>query len=222
LARQRVARITSTLKLDLAQLLTATLTATPLNRAELTTLLRTYATLELIPEAEEIIRTAVVRPFAEHAIHRDSLAGPPAPTVELSPARSLAVPGSAQDQASAFYRIEPILSSEGGGAETELLLGLYNRLLGFVSNEVGEVLDVAERTLAGPGPAPVLAAAGGVAKTEDKRKSYSLLANVVFDELATRLINEMGHVIFAAGRPGVFHQVSCSSPLCCAHQRDPF
>ena len=201
LSLQRVAHITSTLKLDLAQLLTTTLTADNLDRPELTTLLRAYASLELIPDAEEIIRTAVVRPFAERVIHRDTLATPLSPPVDATPHSSLTVPGSAE-QRSSFYKVEPITSAEVGGTETEALVGLYNKLLGFVSSDVGIVLDVAERTLS----APATTIAGAGTKAEGKRKGYEVLANVVFDELVTRLINEMGHVIFAAGRPGVFHQ----------------
>ncbi len=198
---QRVARITSTLKLDLAQLLSTTLTADTLDRAELTTLLRTYATLELIPEAEDIIRTAVVRPFAKRLIHRDTLTAPLSPPAEPAPTGLLAVPGSAE-QRSSFYKVEPITSAEVGGTETEALVGLYNKLLGFVASDLGVVLDVAERTLAVPATTIV----GAGVKAEGRRKGYEVLANVVFDELANRLISEMGHVIFAAGRPGVFHQ----------------
>lgn len=67
------------------------------------------------------------------------------------------------------------------------LVDLYNKVLAFVSRDCAPLLDAADRRLRG-----------------------SMLVTVVWEELQTRLIAELGHVIFAAGRPESFHSVSAA------------
>lgn len=96
-----------------------------------------------------------------------------------------------------FYAYEPIETSE-----SEPLADLYNRILLFISQDCGVLLDIAERTL---GRSTVLP---GLLEEKRKKAGYEVLTNVVWEEVAMRLMAELGHVVFAAGRPSIFHRVS--------------
>jgi hypothetical protein len=84
-----------------------------------------------------------------------------------------------------LYSVEPLSPRD------DPLVELYNKILNFITRECGLILDVTERTLA--------------------RAGFNILANVIWEEVANRLIAELGHVIFAAGRPDVFHRVRRAS-----------
>ncbi|SGY62387.1 BQ5605_C007g04684 [Microbotryum silenes-dioicae] len=246
----RVTRITTTLKSDLSHLLTSVLVAASpsatnapspsITREELTSLLKIYASLDAIAEAEETIRKIVVRPWVTRIIHRNvltSVQSPVLPSVSTSlenvtgsrggsnqsaPAVQL-IPSDDQRAILAAYFYEPIRFPSGGTssettdvASADSLLTLYNRILATISTECGLILDVAERTIAAPTPMPL--AGGGLmiktSSTDDglndrstgRRFQYDILSNVIWEEVGNRLISELGNVIFAAGRPSVFHQ----------------
>lgn len=103
------------------------------------------------------------------------------------------------------------LSDQGSAGELEPLAELYNKLLSFLSNECAMILDVAERTLAVPtignGSIAAVFLGGEKKKVKLGGVGYELLTSVVWDEIASRLMSELGHVIFAAGQPSVFHRV---------------
>ncbi|GAA5836232.1 hypothetical protein JCM9279_002236 [Rhodotorula babjevae] len=226
--RPRIDRTTSALHSDLSSLLSAILAGSPSSpsyRDELTTALRTFASLGLVDKAEDLIRNEVVRPFARRVIHRDALSSAaPAPAPA---AGARAAPASHAAHVPVPYRLEPLpvpsptdasSSSSSSSASTSgapQLAALYNRVLDFVATECGVVLDVAERALADVAvPVPVVSAGsasaseGGEEEREDDERvhGFEVLANVVVDEVATALMGELGSVVFAAGRPAVFHQ----------------
>lgn len=113
-------------------------------------------------------------------------------------------------------------SDQGSVGELEPLAELYNKLLSFVSSECAMILDVAERTLAVPtignGSIAAVFLGGEKKKVKLGGVGYEFLTSVVWDEIASRLMSELGHVIFAAGQPSIFHRVrldyfSARSPL---------
>jgi hypothetical protein len=221
------------LQLDLSELLTETLKAAQSadesparSRDAIVALLRTYSSLNAIPIAEDIIRDVVVRPRLVRLIDRDNPGKPgssgetsgPALTetaaregrTHESLASAITLNGS-QRRSLAFYDYEPVSDSR---AETvSSLAKTYNNILAFVSEECGVLLDVGERSLAAN------QMQNGTIALKDERASskpsnhtqskqgYYILANVVWHEIATKLMNELGQVIFAAGRPSVFHEV---------------
>lgn len=97
--------------------------------------------------------------------------------------------------------------------------GLYNRLLGALSKpEVTMVLQVAsllptsangqvsadttdDEGEEGDGPGSIPAG----------KKCFEFFANVVWKEVGERLMDELGSVLFAAGRPSELHQVGLAS-----------
>ncbi|GAA5898368.1 hypothetical protein JCM8208_006959 [Rhodotorula glutinis] len=222
----RIDRTTSALHSDLSSLLSAILDGSPSApsyRDELTTALRTFASLGLVHRAEDLIRTEVVRPFARRVIHRDALSSS---SSSSAAAAAGAAPASHAAHVPVPYRLEPLplpnsadTSSSSSSTATSgapQLAALYNRVLDFVATECGVVLDVAERVLADvavPSPSGSVGAGEGAQGQEDEGHDddervhgFEVLANVVVDEVATALMGELGSVVFAAGRPAVFHQ----------------
>jgi len=158
-----------------------------------------------------------VRPFVLKTIHRDVLSGSISPSL-----RQIALPTEESSTngvagTPTFYHVEPIgppQHAEHGASSTgeiEPLGALYNKLLTFVSNDCSLILDIAERALAVPVPSKTSIAAvllnGSSKKAGAASEGYELLASVIWDEIASRLMSELGHIIFAAGQPAAFHRV---------------
>ncbi|GAA5906257.1 uncharacterized protein JCM6883_005490 [Sporobolomyces salmoneus] len=216
----RISRITTSLKLDLSQLLISILSSRPSTSEshqacldELSSALHTFSSLGLIHEAEEVIRKTVVKPFLFKMINRDALG-----TTDES---LLSFDASAVETIPPAYRLAPLEPPVSfRDSDSGALLRLYNLLLRFISEECGNILSIAERTLSEG--APRSANSGSLQKLaiENRRKreeteengeereveGFQILTNVIIDEIAARLVGELGTVIFAAGRPSVFHQ----------------
>ncbi|BGP06652.1 hypothetical protein JCM10049v2_002476 [Rhodotorula toruloides] len=199
----RIDRVTSALRTDLSSLLSAILAgspSTPTYREELTIALRTFLSLGLVSQVEDIVRRDVARPFVKHAIHRDALSSPSdAPALSSHPAH---VPPPC--------RVEPIAvpPAHREGTDAAPLTALYNRILAFVSHDCGVLLDVAERVLVTQPERRRIDSDGAASKDGEAEKveGFEILTNVLFDEIGTALMGELGGVIYAAGRPTVFHQ----------------
>ena len=97
---------------------------------------------------------------------------------------------------------------------------MYNRLLKEVEQEAKVVIDVAEKLRHRQkshrpvqGVDGTMAHIGDAAREEEGRErgdGFEFFGNVVWKEIGERLMDEMGSVIFAAGRPAELHQVSRS------------
>lgn len=167
--------------------------------------------------AQELIRKILVRPFVIKNIHREILNQPVEPGV-----RQLSVITEGNDlnggnllepfveKGDSFYEFLPIGYEKPG--EVEPLASLYNKILQFISEECGMILDITERILA-ESITSTTVVIGGKRRVERKvGANFEILTKVIWEEIGGRLMSELGHVIFAAGRPSVFHQV-CLSPL---------
>lgn len=151
-----------------------------------------------------------------------------------------------------FYIIEPVTPppapTDSDTYISDALVELYNKILVFVSKELGYILEITERKLSqgrsnisttGPNEG-TLASSGFLEKDNgekgilnspsmkertlypaqvNNKTGYEILSNVVWNEIAKRLMNECGHLIFAAGRPDSFHRVSFEMRLI---RKDPF
>lgn len=135
----------------------------------------------------------------------------------------------------AFYMVDPIPppSSTNTGGDTQVsdaLVDLYNKLLLLVSKDLGLILDITERRqgavigdrevalnslavnghfrdgVIGDLTVPNSPAGRERARVSEKA-GFEVLSNVVWNEIANRLTNELGHVIFSAGRTDTFHRV---------------
>ncbi|BGP14663.1 hypothetical protein JCM10213_001627 [Rhodosporidiobolus nylandii] len=204
----RISQLTAALHLELSDLLSSVLAespASPSYRTELTIALRTFSSLSLVSKAEDIIRSSVLKPFIQRAVHRDALSFSDDAT---SPSLS-----ALHDHVPPAYRLDPVDPPAEGAGDAVPLAALYNRILAFVSTECGGLLDVAERVVGSsalPAPTDEKRKALSQPSTEDGSTpaevgGFEVLANVVVDSLVTALVGELGSVIFAAGRPSAFH-----------------
>ena len=186
---QRIARITQALRAELSDLLSAVLASRPISaspassnnttqansyRHDLLTTLRTFLSLGMVHEAEEIMRTELVQPFVRRTVTRENLVAakplPPSPAPNAFASSTTAAAGDSgggDDEPNepsptnattttvpAPYRIErlplPTQPPPRDGTNLVPLTTLYNRILEFVERECGTVLDVAERVLDSP------------------------------------------------------------------------
>lgn len=125
-----------------------------------------------------------------------------------------------------------ITSLRSGGGQSCFLLDenedtglarVYNQVLRFVERDLGMIMEVGERVCLRSGGK--VAAAGGkelrvLAVGKDKKVSetekakvdgegFEIMANVVWAEFGRAIIDELGNIVFAAGRPDEFRKVSC-------------
>lgn len=149
-----------------------------------------------------------------------------------------------------FYTIEPIAapassssaSRTGDTFISDALVDLYNKVLLFISKEMGVILEITERrpvqgsssssftgkevslqsnTFGRDGvlldhdrTAPSSPSTrdrmlpGSTSSSSSTKAGYEVLSNVLWNEIATRLMNELSHLIFSAGRPDTFHKVN--------------
>lgn len=80
-----------------------------------------------------------------------------------------------------------VLENPTIGINTKPLINLYNKILEFVERDCGVVIEVTRDVV-----------------------GYEIVGRVVWEEVGGRLGGELGGLIFAAGRAGVFHQVCFS------------
>ncbi|TFK21980.1 COG complex component [Coprinopsis marcescibilis] len=223
----RIDRIHSTLSSDLDNLFSTTLSYltdgkpdsrhTELDRtkwiADLTECLRTYDLLGLWRDAEDIIRRQVTiypgaldaphSPLVPHTpFHPDipeaSLSATfPGPQTPYTPFTAF-IPKQALyfGQRNAFQKSQSYLLDDS----TDDLAHLYNQVLRFIERDVCYLMEAAEslRTKA-------------VANQKSAEQSavtdgFSILANVVWDELSRTIQDEIGTVVFSAGKPDEFRK----------------
>lgn len=117
---------------------------------------------------------------------------------------------------------EDHLVQRGPRLEDQTAFGeLYNRLLGALSKpEVTMVLQVASLLpVSTNGQASVDTSDdegedGAGAGSAVGKRGFDFFANVVWKEVGERLMDELGSVLFAAGRPSELHQVGRLGPAC--------
>jgi conserved oligomeric Golgi complex subunit 2 len=91
------------------------------------------------------------------------------------------------------------------------LATLYNNILQFVEKNCVEVMEIATRVIrkhgrnaalpSGASPTPTAAGAN------DSRGGFDIMANVVWADIGRALMDELGALIFAAGKPVEFKAV---------------
>lgn len=139
-----------------------------------------------------------------------------------------------------FYIIEPVApppaATDSDTYISDALVELYNKILVFISKEMGYILEITERrpsqgrinAFTAGGNDGSLAFSGIIERdtgdrgipnspstkerslypTQSSNKAgYQVLSNVIWSGIAKRLMSECGHSIFAAGRPDSFHRV---------------
>lgn len=117
-----------------------------------------------------------------------------------------AVPNSVNDLPKA-YLLDDIDDS---------LARLYNQILRFVERDLTRIMDLAEKVTLKPSTSTSRPLKGLVElsspdnETDDDKKGFQILTNVVWSEISRAIVDEIGTVVFAAGRPNDFRKVRCT------------
>jgi conserved oligomeric Golgi complex subunit 2 len=106
----------------------------------------------------------------------------------------------------------------------DTLARVYNQLLRFVERDLRRIMEVAERVSLRGVRGGVVGAKGlgkdmltmpgsgkhteNVSGKKDSLEGFEIMANVVWAEFGRAIMDEMGSVVFAAGRPGEFRKVT--------------
>ena len=131
-------------------------------------------------------------------VHRNALIIPqPDPSTTSSGVRSPSSHNGHKSNSTTMPGADHLIQGLSG----DPLVDLYNRILLFIRRDCGTILDICERKLASN-----LNWASESAII-DPLCTYNILVNVIWDEVTKRLDSELGHMIFAAGRPDTFHSV---------------
>ncbi|KAK0461060.1 COG complex component [Desarmillaria tabescens] len=228
----RIDRIQSTLSSDLDHHFSATLIAftesTKLLEvdkakllADLTECLRTYDMLGLWGDAEDVIRRDVT-------VYAGALAAPHSPLIPHTPLNSTAPaflssvsspPRTPYTPFTAFplknsslphsYSLDKAMSPFYHLLEQsdEPLAKLYDQILRFVERDLCRIMDIADKVAV----KSFSAARAGTPQMssfdiDSDEKGFNIMANVVWDEFGRAIMDELGGVIFSAGKPDVFRK----------------
>lgn len=80
------------------------------------------------------------------------------------------------------------------------LAALYNAVLRFVDRDLKRVMEIAEGVCAKSG-------ARGRREAGKEGAGFEVMANVVWAEVGRAIMDELGSVVFAAGKPDEFRKV---------------
>jgi hypothetical protein len=89
--------------------------------------------------------------------------------------------------------------------EDNPLAGVYNQILRFIGRDVKDIMEIAEKVSNKKIPEKVLT--NGHLEQKDVMHGFQILAHVVWEEVANAVINDLGEVVFAAGRPNDLRKV---------------
>lgn len=92
-------------------------------------------------------------------------------------------------------------------ARDDALAGLYNTVLRFVDRDLRRLMEIAERVCVKSG-SRARAGAG------EEAGGFEIMANVVWAEIGRAVLDELGSVVFAAGKPDDFRKVRESLGMC--------
>ncbi|KAF9816755.1 hypothetical protein IEO21_03917 [Rhodonia placenta] len=198
--------------------------------ADVTECLRTYDMLGLWRDAEDVLRKEVVRDFVKKTIHPNALSTPHSPIVPHTPFAPSSAASGARPHTPLPTATHPprtpytpftafaskqnpfalSLHPSAGGAEAappihmlddrdDSLAALYNAVLRFVDRDLKRVMEIAEGVCAKSG-------ARGRREAGKEGAGFEVMANVVWAEVGRAIMDELGSVVFAAGKPDEFRK----------------
>ncbi|KAJ7346675.1 COG complex component [Mycena albidolilacea] len=202
--------------------------------ADLTECLKTYDAMGLWRDAEDVLRRDVVRRFVKKSIFPGALTAPPSPLVPHTPFRSSTTPSFVASPSvlpprtpytpfTSFALKTPFrLGSESASNSPyahllddseDPLARLYSQILRFVERDMSRIMGIADKvslksvstgrkdkSLVTPFTSPPVDNGEGV------EEGFEIMANVVWEEFGRGIMDELGHVVFAAGRPNEFRK----------------
>ncbi|KAI5119864.1 hypothetical protein M0805_000698 [Coniferiporia weirii] len=184
--------------------------------------LQAYDLLCLWRDAEDVIRREVVRGFVKKTIFPGALSGPHSPVLPHTPSPLVSL-GSSQypftpyTPYTAFASKQNSLLSHPTDFDSTIYLlddaenplaALYNKVLRFISEHLKTVMEAADRIslknpqrAAGSSSLSVNITGDGIANDY-----FDILSNVVWVEVSRAIMDDLGSLVFAAGRPDEFHK----------------
>ncbi|KAF7297555.1 Conserved oligomeric Golgi complex subunit 2-like [Mycena kentingensis (nom. inval.)] len=224
----RIDRIRSTLSSDLDHLFSTiliALTEKPDGKtfdveknkllSDLAECLRTYDAMGLWRDAEDVLRRDVVRRFVKKSIFPGALTAPASPIIPHTPFRSSTTASSSnlppRTPYTPFTSFGPKTPNSASASpyahiledKEDPLARLYRQILRFVERDMTRIMGLAEKiALKSATPSRKLVSASPDADVE----GFQIMANVVWEELGRSIMDELGTVVFAAGRPNEFRQ----------------
>ncbi|KAG5735120.1 Conserved oligomeric Golgi complex subunit 2 [Termitomyces sp. T112] len=191
--------------------------------------LRTYDILGLWRDAEDVLRKEVVRAFVKKTIYPGALSAPHSPIVPHTPfpvSKVTSFPSSVplpprtpytpftaliSTRQNSSFSMQPMSTSPFLFLledDDEPLARLYNQVLRFVERDLSRIMSIAEmvsiksvstsraeKELGSPSPS-----------TEYISHEFEIMANVIWEEIGRTMIDELGGIIFASGRPNEFRK----------------
>lgn len=93
------------------------------------------------------------------------------------------------------------------------LARLYSQTLRFVERDLSRIMDLAEKVSIKslPRPRPDNLSQSLTLPVIIDGNGFEIMANVIWEEIGRAIIDELGGIVFAAGRPNEFRKVSFSS-----------
>lgn len=90
------------------------------------------------------------------------------------------------------------------------LAKLYNQILRFIERDICYIMDAAEGVHL-KSKYPRDERGDSFMPSSEEEKGFSILGNVLWEELSRAIQDEIGTIVFAAGRPDEFRKVNCSA-----------
>ncbi|KAJ7579135.1 COG complex component [Mycena floridula] len=229
----RIDRIHSTLSSDLDHLFGTTLIALTEGKQDAKRIdlekstrecLKTYDMLGLWRDAEDVLRREVVRTFVKKTIFLGGLNAPHSPIVPHTPFRSShsftfspnSLPPRTPYTPYTSFALRPTPINSAYGSEKisspyahmldesdDPLAIMYSQILRFVERDLTKIMKLAE-TESIPSTRETPVSPPSAPRTNGQR--FDIMANVVWDELGRAIMDNLGTVIFAAGRPNEFRR----------------
>jgi hypothetical protein len=140
--------------------------------------------------------------------------GPPTPNTPFTPYPSTLQNLTLSNLSSSPSSVNrPLNLIESPGNPDDPLVHLLNKILRFVERDCRLVIDLAERANSlrsykrYKGRIPGGATESDAEKTRPSRESFDIVGGVIWAEVGTSLMENLGSTLFAAGRPDEFQKV---------------
>ncbi|UZJ54781.1 hypothetical protein CBS101457_004101 [Exobasidium rhododendri] len=173
-------------------------------------------------EAEEAVRLALVASWARETITADALSKRgPDPRTPKTPFGFGQVDGFAQLQdtseegdnelGSEYLLSQNLVEYSEEDSQAQALINLYNEILTFVAVQGWESSQAAERVIAKTvqgvlSTSTAMSVVSKISEADHSSHCCDVFVRVLWNEIGTRLMEQLGGQLFFAGRPEVFHR----------------
>ncbi|KAF5393319.1 hypothetical protein D9757_000644 [Collybiopsis confluens] len=192
---------------------------------DLTECLRTYDILGLWRDAEEILRAEIMRSFIKKTVFMGALSAPHSPLLPRTPSIASSFPNPNTSYSmpprtpftpfTAFSAQQSAFPSALGQSKSsfsrtlddsdDLLAKLYIQILRFVERDLSSIMEIADKVSI---KSRTSASISGYLQSDVKKEDsgFDIMANVIWNEVGTAIMGDLGNVVFAAGRPDEFRK----------------